>query len=184
MSERARTILHADMDAFYASVEQRDHPELRGRPVVVGGSSARGVVAAASYEARRFGIHSAMPSLQARELCPEAVFVRGDMALYARESRRIFAIFREFTPDVEGLSLDEAFLDLTGTERLHGSARRVGERLRQRVREQTQLAVSVGIAPIKIVATKPLAITVVSTRGLSPLKRGETAFMPPAALFV
>ena len=152
MGNRPRSILHADMDAFYASVEQRDHPELRGRPVVVGGSSDRGVVAAASYEAREFGIHSAMPSVIARRKCPHAVFVRGDMKSYARESKRIFEIFREFTPQVEGLSLDEAFLDLTGTERLQGCARAVGERLRLRVREETQLVVSVGIAPVKMVA--------------------------------
>ena len=152
MTEFRRCILHADMDAFYASVEQRDHPELRGRPVVVGGSSDRGVVAAASYEAREFGIHSAMPSAIARRKCPHAVFVRGNMQSYARESKRIFEIFREFTPQVEGLSLDEAFLDLTGSERLLGPARGVAERLRARVREETQLAVSVGIAPVKMVA--------------------------------
>lgn len=147
-----RVILHADMDAFYASVEQRDHPELRGKPVVVGGRSPRGVVAAASYEARRFGIHSAMPSIEAIRRCPDAIFVRGDMAKYQRESKKIFEIFRSFTPAVEGISLDEAFLDLTGTERLHGSAARVAQALRQRVRRDTQLAVSVGIAPVKMVA--------------------------------
>lgn len=150
MSERV--ILHADMDAFYASVEQRDRPELRGRPVVVGGSSSRGVVAAASYEARKFGVHSAMPSVQAHKLCPDAVFLRGDMARYARESKRIFEIFREFSPVIEGLSLDEAFIDLTGSERLLGPALGVGKRLRERVREETQLAVSVGIGPVKMVA--------------------------------
>jgi DNA polymerase-4 len=147
-----RVILHADMDAFYASIEQRDRPELRGRPVMVGGTGARGVVSAASYEARRFGVHSAMPSAQARKLCPEGVFLPGDMAKYARESRRIFAIFERFTPAVEGLSLDEAFLDLTGSERLLGPAGAVGERLRREVRAETGLAVSVGIAPVKMVA--------------------------------
>jgi DNA polymerase-4 len=152
MAEFRRCILHADMDAFYASVEQRNHPELRGRPVIVGGSSDRGVVAAASYEAREFGVHSAMPSAIARRKCPHAVFVRGDMKSYKRESKRIFEVFREFTPQVEGLSLDEAFLDLSGSERLLGPARGVGERLRVRVREETQLAVSVGIAPVKMVA--------------------------------
>ncbi len=140
------------MDAFYASIEQRDRPELRGRPVMVGGDSSRGVVAAASYEARGFGVHSAMPSALARRLCPDGVFVRGDMARYTRESKRIFEIFRRFTPLVEGLSLDEAFLDLTGTFRLQGSPASVGRALRQAVREETRLPVSVGIAPVKMVA--------------------------------
>ena len=148
----ARVLMHADMDAFFASVEQRDRPELQGRPVVVGGSGPRGVVAAASYEARVFGIHSAMPSLEARRRCPELVFVSGDRARYAAESRRIFSIFRSYSPAIEGLSLDEAFLDLTGSERLLGPAREVGERLRREVRAATGLAVSVGIGPIKMVA--------------------------------
>ena len=128
-----RVIAHADMDAFYASVEQRDRPELRGRPVVVGGASRRGVVASASYEARRFGVRSAMPGVEARQRCPDAVFIAGDMKRYARESRRIFEIFRRFSPRVEGLSLDEAFLDLTGTERLLGPPSEVGKRLRAAV---------------------------------------------------
>ncbi len=147
-----RTLLHADMDAFYAAIEQRDHPELRGRPVLVGGASSRGVVAAASYEARAYGIHSAMPSVEARRRCPEAIFVRGDMARYRRESRRIFDIFRRYSPRVEGLSLDEAFLDLTGTERLLGPIEEAAKRLRADVRAETQLAVSVGVAPVKLVA--------------------------------
>ncbi len=149
---RRRCVLHADMDAFYASVEQRDHPELRGRPIVVGGAGPRGVVAAASYEAREFGVHSAMPSVEAKRLCRDLVFVSGDMKRYAAVSRRIFEIFRTFSPLVEGLSLDEAFLDLTGSERLLGSAREVGEHLRREVRETTELPISVGIGPIKMVA--------------------------------
>lgn len=147
-----RVILHADMDAFFASVEQRDDPSLQGKPVIVGGTGRRGVVSAASYEAREFGVHSAMPTYRARELCPDGIYLRGDIARYARESRRIFEIFRSFTPGVEGLSLDEAFLDLTGTERLHGPARAVAIELRRRVREECQLAVSVGIGPVKLVA--------------------------------
>ncbi len=150
--QHPRCVLHADMDAFYASVEQRDRPELRDRPIVVGGSSSRGVVAAASYEARVFGVHSAMSSFEARRLCPDLIFVPGDMKRYAAESRRIFEVFRNYSPLVEGLSLDEAFLDLTGSERLLGPAREVGERLRKEVREKTGLPISVGIGPIKMVA--------------------------------
>ena len=152
MPESERVVLHADMDAFYASVEQRDRPELRGKPVIVGGTGKRGVVSAASYQARRFGVHSAMPTVEARRLCPDGVFLRGDMGRYSAESKRIFAIFRRFTPRVEGLSLDEAFLDLSGTRRLLGAPAEVGRRLRAEVRAEIDLAVSVGIAPIKMVA--------------------------------
>ncbi len=152
MSEHKTIIMHADMDAFYASVEQRDDPALRGRPLAVGGSSARGVVAAASYEARKFGVRSAMPSFEARRKCPDLIFVRGNMALYKRESRRVFEIFQDFSPAVERLSLDEAFIDLTGTERLLGDPVEVGERLRRRVHDELGLPMSVGIGPIKMVA--------------------------------
>ena len=152
MIAKSAIILHADLDAFYASVEQRERPELRGKPVAVGGGSPRGVVAAASYEARRFGVRSAMPSFEARRRCPDLIFLRGNMALYKRESRRVFKIFSEFSPLVESISLDEAFLDLAGTERLMGSTREVGEALRFRVREELDLPVSVGIGPVKMVA--------------------------------
>jgi len=145
-------VLHADMDAFYAAVEQRDHPEWRGRPVIVGGTGPRGVVSTCSYEAREFGVRSAMPAFEARRLCPEAVFVRGSMRRYGIESKRIFEIFRRFTPLVQGISLDEAFLDISGTERLFGPPRKLAERLRAEVRSETGLAVSVGIAPVKLVA--------------------------------
>jgi DNA polymerase-4 len=173
-----RVILHADMDAFYASIEQRDRPELRGRPVMVGGTGSRGVVSAASYEARRFGVRSAMPSFEARRLCPEGVFLPGDMAKYARESRRLFAIFGRFTPAVEGLSLDEAFLDLTGSERLLGPAAAVAARLREEVRAETGLAVSVGIAPVKMVAK--IASDCAKPDGLLEVKPGELrSFLDP-----
>jgi DNA polymerase-4 len=173
-----RTILHADLDAFFAAVEQRDRPELRGQPVVVGGGSGRGVVAAASYEARVFGIHSAMPSFEARRRCPHAVFVPGDMARYRRESRRVFTIFRRYSPLVEGLSLDEAFLDLTGTGRLLGDAVSAGERLRAEVRNETGLTVSVGIAPVKMVAK--IASDLAKPDGLQAVAAGEVrAFLAP-----
>ncbi len=167
----ARAILHADMDAFFAAIEQRDDPRLRGRPVVVGGATARGVVAAASYEARLFGIHSAMPSAQARKLCPHAVFVRGRMPVYRRESRRIFEIFRRFTPSVEGISLDEAFLDLTGTEQLFGPPERTAVRLRAEVRSETGLAVSAGLAQVKLVAK--IASDLAKPDGLLIVRPGE-----------
>jgi DNA polymerase-4 len=171
-------ILHADMDAFYASIEQRDRPELRGRPVIVGGASERGVVSAASYEARAFGVHSAMPSAVARRLCPDGVFVSGSMEKYAAESKRIFEIFGRFTPSVEGLSLDEAFLDLTGSERLLGPPREVGARLREAMRSETQLAVSVGIAPVKMVAK--IASDLAKPDGLLAVEPGDVrAFLDP-----
>ena len=166
------------MDAFYAAVEQRDDPSLRGKPVVVGGPSARGVVSAASYEARKFGIHSAMPSVEARKRCPELIFVPGRMAQYRRESRRIFEIFRRFTPSVEGLSLDEAFLDLRGTEQLLGPPAEVGRKLRAEVRAETELAVSVGIAPVKMVAK--IASDLAKPDGLLQVEEGELGeFLDP-----
>jgi len=176
--DRPRVILHADMDAFYAAIEQRDDPALRGRPVIVGGRSDRGVVSAASYEARRFGVHSAMPTALARRLCPEGVFVSGSMAKYSAESKKIFAIFERFTPVVEGLSLDEAFLDLTGSERLLGPPREVAARLRAEVRRETGLAVSVGIAPVKLVAK--IASDLAKPDGLLAVEPGELrAFLDP-----
>ncbi len=150
--ERQRWILHVDMDAFYASVEQRDRPELRGRPVIVGGSTARGVVAAASYEARRYGIRSAMPTREALRRCPEAICVKGRMEHYQSVSRQIFDIFRRYTPVVEGLSLDEAFLDVTGSLTLFGSAMEIARAVKDDVRAETALCASVGIAPNKLVA--------------------------------
>lgn len=151
-STTGRAILHVDMDAFYASVEQRDNPELAGRAVIVGGTGDRGVVAAASYEARAFGVHSAMPTRRARELCPEAIFLRPRMSDYQQESRRIFEIFHRYTPLVEALSLDEAFLDVTGSRRLFGDRCSIGAAIRCEVRKTTGLVASVGIAPNKFVA--------------------------------
>jgi DNA polymerase-4 len=140
------------MDAFYASVEERDRPELRGKPLIVGGTSGRGVVAAASYAVRRFGVRSAMPMREARKLCPQAICVTPRMARYKEVSAQIFAIFHEFTPLVEGLSLDEAFLDMTGSERLFGEPPAIGAEIRRRIRAVTELTASVGIAPNKSLA--------------------------------
>jgi DNA polymerase IV len=147
-----RAILHIDMDAFYASVEEQDRPELKGKPLIVGGTSGRGVVAAASYAVRRYGVRSAMPMGEALRLCPEAVCVRPRMARYKQVSDQVFAIFREFTPLVEGLSLDEAFLDVTSSQQLMGSAECIGGEVRRRIRAQTGLTASVGIAPNKLLA--------------------------------
>lgn len=152
-SPTRRTILHADLDAFFAAVEQRDHPEWRGQPVIVGAApDRRGVVCAASYEARRFGIRSAMPSSQAGKRCPHGVFVPPDMPRYRQASREVFACFNEFTPKVEPLSIDEAFLDVTGAQRLFGDGRCIAQRLKQTVRARTGLIISVGVAPNKFLA--------------------------------
>ena len=146
-------ILHVDMDAFYASVEERERPELRGHPVVVGGSpEGRGVVAAANYVARKYGVRSAMPAAQAKRLCPQAIFVRSRMGLYVEESARIRKIFARFTPLIEPLSLDEAFLDVSGCERLFGSARDIALAVKRDIANETALVASVGIAPTKFVA--------------------------------
>ncbi|HXG19457.1 MAG TPA: DNA polymerase IV [Methylomirabilota bacterium] len=147
-----RRIIHLDMDAFYAAIEQRDHPELRGKPVIVGGDRSRGVVATASYEARPYGVHSAMPMAQALKLCPQAIVVPPRREQYLTVSRQIFTILRSFTPLVEPLSLDEAFLDVTASERLFGSAREIALQIKARIQAETQLTASAGIAPNKFVA--------------------------------
>lgn len=165
-----RTILHVDMDAFFASVEQLHHPEWRGRPVIVGaGPRERGVVSTCSYEARRFGVRSAMPSRTAFALCPHAVFTRPDMALYRETSDRCFEIFSHYSPAVEGVSIDEAFLDITGTIHLHGSPAALGEALRAEIRRDVGVTCSVGIATNRLLAKigseqrKPDGLTVMPT---------------------
>jgi DNA polymerase-4 len=147
-----RAILHVDMDAFYASVEERDNPELRGKPLIVGGTEGRGVVAAANYAVRRFGVRSAMPIGEALRRCPEAICVRPRMRVYQAVSAEVFQIFHAFTPLVEGLSLDEAFLDVTASGRLLGSPLTIATQIRARIRAQTGLTASVGIAPNKLLA--------------------------------
>src|SRR5262249_29390074 len=149
----ARSIIHVDMDAFYASIEQRDRPELRGRPVIVGADPrGRGVVSAASYEARRFGGHSARQIGRAARLCPDGVFLRVDMDKYAAISRQIMAMLREFTPLVEPLSIDEAFLDVTASRELFGDGAEIARRIKTRIREAVALDASVGVASNKFVA--------------------------------
>jgi len=146
--------IHADIDAFYASVEQQDNPEYLGKPVIVGGlpGDRRGVVSAASYEARKFGVHSAMPIYQAHKLCPSGIFLRGRMDRYREKSDEIMAIFEDFSPDVQQLSIDEAFIDITGTSRLFGPPEAAARKLKTKVKEETGLTVSIGIASNKYVA--------------------------------
>jgi DNA polymerase-4 len=148
----ARAILHIDMDAFYASVEERDRPELKGKPLIVGGTRGRGVVAAANYAVRRYGVRSAMPMREALRRCPTAICVPPRMARYKEISAQVFAIFHEFTPLVEGLSLDEAFLDVTASQQLLGCAESIGSEVRRRIVSQTGLTASVGVAPNKLLA--------------------------------
>ena len=165
---RLRRILHCDMDCFYAAIHMRDDPSLRGKPVVVGGSPAgRGVIAAASYEARRYGLRSAMPAAQAVKLCPHAVFIKPEFPLYRAESQAIFAIFRQFTPVLQPASLDEAYLDVSDHLEPWGSATAVAREIRRRVREERRLTVSIGVGPNRLVAKiasdfdKPDGLTVV-----------------------
>jgi DNA polymerase-4 len=148
----ARAILHIDMDAFYASVEERDNPSLKGAPLIVGGNGGRGVVAAASYAVRRFGVHSAMPMREALKRCPDAIVVQPRMRRYQEVSGLVFGIFHRFTPLVEGLSLDEAFLDVTMSQKLLGEPQAIAVDIRARIAEHTGLTASVGIAPNKLLA--------------------------------
>ena len=170
MAPTQRAILHVDMDAFYASVEERDNPELVGHPVIVGGTQGRGVVAAANYTVRKFGVRSAMPMREAQRLCPEAICIQPRMQRYREVSMQVFAVFREFTPLVQGLSLDEAFLDVTASERILGDAVSIARRIKDLIRERTGLTASVGVAPNKLVAKiaseleKPDGLTVITAQ--------------------
>lgn len=162
-----KSIIHLDMDAFYPAVEVRDHPELKGKPVIVGGGRERGVVSSASYEARKFGVHSAQPMATAMRLCRHGIFLPVRMSRYKEVSRQIFEIFHSFTPLVEPLSIDEAFLDVTGVERLAGQPQEIACKIKQKVLNETGLTVSAGVAPSKFVAKiasdmdKPDGLTVV-----------------------
>lgn len=168
-----RTILHVDMDAFFASVEQRDDPRLQGRPVLVGGGGRRGVVAAASYEARRFGCRSAMPMAEARRRCPEAIVVSPSFGRYEADSRRVMEILETTSPLVQPISIDEAFVDVTGSRRLLGDGRTIATAIRARIREELGLTASVGVAPCKFVAKiasdleKPDGLVVIESEGLA-----------------
>ncbi|MEL6302615.1 MAG: DNA polymerase IV [Pseudomonadota bacterium] len=182
MSDRA--ILHVDMDAFFASVEQRDHPEHAGLPLLVGGTGGRGVVAAASYEARRFGIHSAMPMREALRRCPDAICVRPRIERYKQVSRQVFEVFHEITPQVEPLSVDEAFLDVTASQRLHGDPVHIAQTIKVRIQERTALTASVGVAANKLVAKiasdldKPDGLTVINAADA----RSRLASLPASVL--
>jgi nucleotidyltransferase/DNA polymerase involved in DNA repair len=176
-----RLVAHVDMDAFFAAVEQRDEPSLQGKPVIIGADprsgSGRGVVSTCSYEARRFGIKSAMPISQAWQRCPHGVYLKPDMSRYASVSRQIMQIFRDFSPRVEQLSVDEAFIDVSGFERLIGGPQEIGMELKSRVRAETGLSASVGIAPNKSVAKiasdleKPDGLTIVAAPALPEFLR-------------
>jgi DNA polymerase-4 len=183
MTDRRRTILHVDMDAFYAAVEQHDRPELAGQPVVVGGAGGRAVVAAASYEVRRFGVHSAMPMREALRRCPQAVVVSPRFKRYREISGQVFEIFREFTDLVEGLSLDEAFLDVTASISLFGNGEAMAREIKKRIRDRTGLTASVGVSHNKLLAKlasemqKPDGLTLIRpedvTAMLDPLPVGR-----------
>lgn len=190
-----RIIMHVDMDAFFASVEQRDNPALRGKPVLVGGSSRRGVVAAASYESRKFGCRSAMPMAQALRLCPQAIVVKGGYGKYSEASKLVFEVLRSFTPDVQPISVDEAFMDMTGAMHIYAKKwgsdvlPRVGEEIRRKIRERVDLPASVGISGNKFLAklssdlAKPDGMKILDPREaerlLAPLSVGSIYGLGP-----
>ena len=167
-------ILHLDMDAFFASVEQRDRPELRGQCVIVGGSSQRGVVTTASYEARRYGVRSAMPMFEARRRCPHGIIVPGRMHRYKEISHRVMMRLTAFTPLVEKVSIDEAYMDISGCERLHGSPAEMGAAVKKAVRDEVELTCSIGIAPVRFLAKiasdlrKPDGMTIITPEQVMP----------------
>jgi len=166
-----RWILHADMDAFYASVEQRDNPAYKGKPVIVGGTTNRGVVCAASYEARQFGVKSAMPIVEARRRCPQGIFVAPNIAYYAQISHEIMRIMEEFSPIIETLSLDEAFLDITGMQLIYPDVTEIARQIKDRIRTELNLIVSVGVAPNKFLAKLGSALR--KPDGLVVIRPGE-----------
>ena len=149
-----RWIMHVDMDAFFASIEQLDHPEYKGHPVIVGGLSSRGVVATCSYEARKFGVHSAMPISRAKKLCPDGIYVYPRMDRYKEVSHQIFSIMKEFTPHIEPLSIDEAFLEVSGMSTMYSGPKALGRAIKDRVFEETGLIISAGLAPNKFLANE------------------------------
>jgi DNA polymerase-4 len=177
-----RTILHVDLDAFFVSVEQASNPALKGKPVVVGGKpGSRGVVATASYEARAFGLHSAMPILTAVRLCPQAIFIEGNYQHYAEVSKKFMAILADFSPFLEPMGLDEAYMDVTGFESLHGSIRQMALKIKQRVKDELGIVASIGIASCKVVAK--VASDESKPDGLIEVPPGgEAAFLSPLAI--
>jgi len=177
-----RIIIHIDLDSFFVSVEQVLNPDLRGKPVVVGGRpGGRGVVATASYEARRFGLHSAMPVATAARLCPQAIFITGNYATYREYSKKFMAILNDFTPFVEPMGIDEAYLDVTGFESLHGSIRKMAEKIKKRIHDELGITASIGIASCKVVAK--IASDFSKPDGLVEVKPGEEqAFLNPLLL--
>ncbi len=182
MTSKSRIIIHADMDAFYAAVEQRDNPELRGKPIVVGGKSARGVVSTASYEARKFGLHSAMPMVEALRKCPHVIVVSPDFDRYKEASGQIMAVFGNYSPLVEALSLDEAFIDMSGAEGLFGTSLEMARGIKRDVLEATGgLTVSVGVATTKYVAK--VASDFQKPDGLTIVRQGdELDFLRPLSV--